>query len=201
MADVDEADAVLAQPPDHAEEDRDFRRVERRRRLVHDDEPGIERYRARERDHLLYGDPEAHDGYVEIDRHAERLHDARGFATHLAPIQMPESQARLATEKDVLGGREIRNQIHFLVDRRDAGALSGARRRERHGPAVQVDLSTVTRVGARKDFDQRRFARAVMSDERVHFTGGDGEIDSGERLYARKMLRDAAHLEQCRLQD
>ena len=35
-----------------------------------------------------------------------------------------------------------------------------------------------------------------MAHERVHFAGGDVEVDSGECLNARKVLRDAAHLEQ-----
>ena len=96
VADVHESDAALAQPFDHGEENRDFGRIERRRRLVHDDEARIERDRARESDHLLHRDAQTHDGHVEVDRHTERLDDPRSVAPHRLPVEVPETAARLA---------------------------------------------------------------------------------------------------------
>ena len=61
------------------------------------------------------------------------------------------------------------------------------------GLAVDFDLSIVGPVSAAEDFHQRAFARAVLTDERVHFAGVDLERNIFERAGGAKTLLHLPH--------
>jgi len=102
---------------------------------------------------------------------------------------------RLPARKNVFRDRQVRAQIHFLVKRAHACRLGFLRRREGHDFACETDRAGVGREDACQHIDQRRFAGAVLSHQRMDFAGEKPEIDALQRLHARECLRDAGCFE------
>src|SRR5690348_1019772 len=61
--------------------------------------------------------------------------------------------------------------------------------------SVDVDLSAVGLMHTGHDFDQRRLAGTVFSDESVDFAGTHIEIDALNGVYAGKRLGDTRQLQ------
>ena len=102
---------------------------------------------------------------------------------------------QLAAEEDVGDDVEVLAEREILEHRRDAErqrrAGIGQRDRlaaERHGAGARL-------MHAGQDLDERRFARAVVADERDDLAGMNVEIDVGQRRDRAEMLGDAAQAE------
>ena len=97
---VDDRNARLRQLPHDLEQGLAFRARERGRRLVHDQDPRVQRQRLGDFDQLLFADPELRDATLRVDLDAEPLQErARGL--HDAPVvdEGPKDQ-RLAAKED-----------------------------------------------------------------------------------------------------
>ena len=123
---------ALGQPSHEALEPRSLRVAERRGRLVHDDEAGVERERARDRDEL----PLAR--LQPLDRRRPAGTCVSPMAASSAPSVASSAsrrsgrrRRRLAAEKDVLGGRQRRDELQLLRDHGDAGGDRLARTAKR----------------------------------------------------------------------
>src|SRR5581483_7623607 len=83
------------------------------------------------------------------------------------------------------------------VPRAPGSADDDARPRARGGEpdprAAQPDLALVRPVEAGEDVHQRRLARAVLAEQRVHLAGGGLEVDALVGDDAREALRDPVH--------
>src|SRR5690606_15212991 len=65
-----------------------------------------------------------------------------------------------------------------------------------HLPFIDnVPLVLAMGIDARQDLHQRRFAGTVFANQRVNFAAAYRKGDVVERLHARKILGDVAHLE------
>ena len=108
---------------------------------------------------------------------------------------------RLGREHDVLGDRHHRDEHEVLVHHADARGDRGVRRVDRERLPVQEHLALVGLVEPVEDVHQRRLARAVLAEERVHLALAEVEVDRVVREDAREALRDAAELEdgRCRI--
>jgi len=87
---------------------------------------------------------------------------------------------------DIVAGGGKAAEVRLLRQIADGGA--GARR-------------TLTAVGFHQpcsDFQKRRFARAVASDQRDALTGRDGQFRAGEKRRAAKGERDVFELKKWR---
>ena len=102
----------------------------------------------------------------------------------------PEDQ-RLAAKEDVLGRGQFGNQIEFLVDDRDAGALGVLNAREANRRALDPDLAVIVDVHAGEDLHQCRFAGAVLAHEGVDFAAPQVEVDVAQRRHAGEGFGDA----------
>ena len=116
----------------------------------------------------------------------------RASLAHGGGIDHPKA-ARLAAEKHVLHHRQLRNQVQFLMDDGDAGALGFDGVADLHGLAVDQDLARIGLVDAAQNLHERRFARAVFTHQRMNFTGADLEFDTLEHAHRTKRLADAPH--------
>ena len=90
----------------------------------------------------------------------------------------------LVAEFDVLRRRHRRHQAGFLIDHADAGCERIARR-------VEIDRLAVDEIIARGQLDgagdrlaERRFAGAVLADQRVDLAGMEIEIDVLDGVHA-----------------
>ena len=77
-------------------------------------------------------------------------------------------------------------------------AIGQAAQRVRHVAAAIGDGAGVERVDAGEDLDERRFAGAVLAEQRDDLAGADVDARIDERLRAAELFRHAAHCQQGR---
>ena len=219
MRDVDDGDAARGQAIDEREELRHLAARERGRRLVHDEDRRVAclvrrslggaglarrslggggRERLRNLDHLPLREAQASDRRARIERHAEVEQQCRRAFVQRAPVDDAAPARRQFAQKNVLGGRQVRNEVELLVDDADAAIARIARAGNLHGQAVETNLAGVLAIGAAQNLHQRRLAGAVLSEQHVHVAGFDGEVHGVERDHAGKGLADPAHFERGR---
>jgi hypothetical protein len=105
---------------------------------------------------------------------------ARGQFAHLRARALAidaQSRARLAPEQHVLPHAQAFDQFEVLVDEPDR--------------AERLDRPLVGRDFAVGDRGQRRFARAVLADERVDVARAQFEVDAVDRRDRAEALADA----------
>ena len=170
--------------------------VEAGGRLVEDEHPRVDVDRAGDRDHLLDGERVRATAAPTTSR--SRLHARErlaGAPAHLPPLDAAEL-AGLAADEDVLGDREVRAEVHLLVDGADAAAAEPAAGcRTRTGAPSRVISPAVDLVDAGEHLDQGRLARAVLAHQGVDLAGEEPQVDVVERADARELLADALHLQ------
>ena len=195
VADVDDPHAVLAQPLDHLEQGVDLAVGEDRARLVEDQDLGVVGEGLGDRDQLLLadgdvGDPDVGQGAVQAEP-VEQL-------VHLGPLGGQVDQrapGQLAADEDVLGHRQLAEQLRLLVDGGDAG-VEGGRGVPAEALPGHLDRALVGGLGAGDHLDQGGLARAVLADQRVHLPGTDVEVDTAQRLDAAVALADAGQAQE-----
>ena len=195
MADVDHADPLLAQLPDHTEERLHLPRLKRRGRLVHDDRSRVHRDGPRDGDHLLNTQAEGAQGSGDFRANAVAFQDLGRVPVHAGLIDHAQRVAGLAPEEHVLGHAEERDQVDLLVNGADPRRLRLARLGERDLFAVEENLALIGPVDPGDDLDQGRFPGTVLADQGVRLSWLKLERDAVEGQYAGEPFRHPAHLE------
>ena len=164
VGDEEDRDAALLEVADDAEQLGALVEVQARRRLVEHQHPDVGEDRPRDGHQLLHGQrvPAQDRGGVDVE--PEVGEDGVRVLAHPRPVDHPEP-ARLATERDVLRDRDVRDQVDLLVDGPDARLLGVVRRPEVHLGPVQPELAV--RQGERPGdrLDQGGLAGAVLAHE------------------------------------
>ena len=186
------------EPLDDREELFDFALGKRGTRFVHHDDARVARQRFRDFDELLLADRQPRHRNIERNLETQLAeHACRQFARRAFVEQT--AAHRLGTERDVLRGRQLRHEVELLIDHPDAEPFGAARRVDMHLAAVDGDRARVGRLRARQDLHQRRLARAVFSDEHVHFAGAQRQRHAGRARERRGTIFEMPrHLEQRR---
>jgi hypothetical protein len=164
---VHDRHALGFQLGDQIEQQVDLARLERRRRLVHDDDAGVGLDRPGDRHHLLDAQAELAERALHVRGDPVPLERVAGLAVHPLEVERPEP-GRLAAQEEVPGDAQLRRQVHLLVDGGDPGPLCAAGRVEGHVLAPQLHRSTVQLIHAGDQLDQRRLTGTVLTDQRVH---------------------------------
>jgi hypothetical protein len=197
VRDVDDRDAAPAKVRDHAMQPRRLSRGEARRRLVHDEQPRVERQRLRDFHELLLRDRQRGHGRVRRHVQVEPLQVRADGIVQAFPVDQPQRSPprRLAPQQDVAGHVEGVDQVQFLMNERDP-------ERGRRPDVVALDarpvdqqLTGVRRLDAADDPHERRLTGAVFAKQRDDLAGADGQARAPERVYSRKSLVDRAKLE------
>ena len=196
VGDVDDGDPVGGQLAHDPEQVLHLVRVEHRRRLVHDDQPGVAGQRPGHADDLLArgGQPAQLAARRDL-RVPEAAQQRAGGVLGVAGTGETQPR-RFVAEHDVLRDAQARDQVELLVDRRDPGGVGGLRGAEHDGLPRPPQLAGVGPVGPGEHLDQRRLAGAVLPQQAVHLARGDVEVDAVERADPREVLDDAPHLQQ-----
>ncbi len=185
VADVDDADPAPLQIANDLEQARDLVRGERRGRLVHDQDAGLEGQRLGNLDELLLRRAESPAGNVQIDRGTQSPKQLRRPGAF--PLMGHESRTRnLLPEKNILIGGQARDEIEFLVDDRDAGAARVVRAVKSHRATVDLDRARVGAMGAAQHLHQGAFSGAIFPQQRQHLAGSEREVDSAQCPDARE---------------
>ena len=126
VGDVHHADPVVGEAAHDLEQGFDLGVVEHRGGLVHDQEADVVGEGSGDRDHLLAGRPHAPDENVGRDGLVvDPAQELGGLAAHAGAVEEPRP-AELVAEEDVLGHREVLDEVELLVD---GGHPSGQSRR------------------------------------------------------------------------
>ena len=198
VADIDDADALLAQHAHDRQQLLDVLLHQRGGRLVHDQHTRIPRQGARDLDPLPVRDRQRTHAVIDVDVLAlQPVQQLARPRAHLRPVQRAPLGAWRMAHEDVLRNRQVREQQQFLVHDRDALRRCGARRCEMHGLAIHLHLAAVGAMHAAHDLDQGRFAGAVLAQQGMHFAGTHVERDVLQHADARERFGDAGELDQC----
>ena len=138
------------------------------RRLIHDEDLGVQRDGLRDFDDLLVGDRQAVGQLGGIDRHFEAVEELLGVAPHGRVVDEAKAPPGLTPHVDVLGDRQVGEQRGFLVDHRDSGGLRFRGGLEAHRMALDQELSGVWLVDAGEDLHERRLTRTVFAGKGVN---------------------------------
>ena len=192
MADVENGDALADELADDAEDVLQLVLVERRRRLVHDDDLGVHGQRARDRRKLLVGDGQRLESRVDWKFGADPLQRLFGATPARAPVNDEETARRMAEEQVLLDG-QLRHQVELLVDHRNPRHRPLVRRTHADRGAVEQDLAARRAMRAGDDLQQGRLAGAVGAEQAMDLARPDGQRRLLERHDVRReRLADAA---------
>ncbi|MNL02110.1 hypothetical protein D3C87_1226050 [compost metagenome] len=93
-------------------------------------------------------------------------------------------------EEQVFGDGHFRHQMQLLVNHRDAAADAVSGRLERHGLLADLQLAAARDVSTAEDFQQGRFAGAVLAHQGVNLAGMGDKADSVQRFHPGKGFAD-----------
>ena len=172
-----------------------FLRCQGRSGLVEDNDLRFEPDRPGDLDHLPLGGAERQDRRRRIDREIERLKKLLRFDIDAAQAVEEFLVAQIEVLRDGHRGHET----GLLIDHRDAVSPSQSRAGDMDLLAVETDFAPGRHDRPREDLDQRRFAGAVLSQDRVNLAATQVEVDVLQRGDAAIGLSDASHLEERRL--
>ena len=122
---------------------------------------------------------------------AEGRHQGLGVLVHARSPQ-PAEPRRLPPEIDILGNREVSGQRQLLVDDADAELIGVGDAANPRRAAVDFDRARLRHVDPAEDFDQRRLARPVFTQQGVDLAAAELEIhavqgrDRGKPLSSRR---------------
>ena len=192
VGDVDDRDALVAQPPDEREEALRLVMGERGGRLVEDQQPGRSRQGAGDLDDLPLADAQRRHESTRVDVDVELLEDLAG----------PSIDARASRRRpNRLGSRpsemfsatvSVGRVLELLEDDGDAEVAGGDRGQRRVGDLVDDDLAPVGRVVAGDDLDERGLAGPVLTEQGQHGAADGVEVHPVEDLDATERLADAS---------
>jgi hypothetical protein len=147
---------------------------EDRRRLVEDEDAGARQQHLDDLDPLPLRNRQFVDAAAGIDRKAELGGLGRDLSLDLAKTRR-ETPAPIG-EQHVFGDGERLHQLEFLVHHSDAASHRIARAGEHDLFAVNEEPPGLRGVEAGGHVHQRRFAGAVLAQERVDLAGVGREI-------------------------
>ena len=194
VADEHDRGPVRLEAVDDRDQLADLLRGEHRAGLVEHEDPGVAIERLEDLDPLLGADRDVLDQRVGIDRQAVAVRQLAHAGAGGLEIE-PAPPARLLTEHDVLGHRHHRHEHEVLVDHPDPQRDRGRRRADLHLLPVDEDLALVGGVQAVQHRHQRRFAGAVLTEQRMDLARHHVEVDPVVGDDRAEPLGDAPQLE------
>ena len=167
VADERQPDPARLDACDQLEHAARFVGLHRGRRLVEDEEAGLQQERAGDLYELALGRTQATGQRGRRDLEAELREQLADAISDGAAVDEPSAATRRAGlhADDVVGDGEVREEVVVLVDHRDPGLERRGRGREAHGMAVEEHLADRRANRAGEHLDERALARAVLPDE------------------------------------
>src|SRR4029077_10295535 len=170
VADDDDAEPALAQPPDQVEDLSGLGHPQRRGRLVEQNHLGVAKEGTRYSDLLALTARERPDLAAQAGNgHRDAGEQLAGAVLHPRLVELARSlpdtgRDHLLAEEEIGDDVEVVAQREVLVDGRDAERGRILRPRDRDLPAVEIDRAVVGSVDAGDGLHHRRLAGAVVAD-------------------------------------
>ena len=170
MADEHNGLPLLREAADDLEQLLRLLRREHRRRLVEDEDVRAAVERLQDLDALLLADRDVLDAGMRVDGQRVALGELADPLLGRPVVEEDAVPGRLQREHDVLRHGHHRDQHEVLVHHAHARVDRRARRAEADRLPLDHDLALVRVVEAVEDVHQRRLARTVLAEERVHLS-------------------------------
>ena len=169
---VDDGRPLRLHPADVLHQDLDLRVGQRGCRFVHDQDLGLFGDGLRDLDKLHVGDRESVDPCFGINVHSEPREQLTGLADHGSFIDKGVSRSLpdRFSDENVLIDRKLRRQIEFLINHLHAVAAVLRQLFADQFLSLQQDAPLVCLDRSGDTFDDRRFACAVFTDQRMHLS-------------------------------
>ena len=197
VGDIGDADAALAQAPDHLQQPSRIRIRQCGRRLVHDDQLGVLRQGLGDLDPLAVRHREAADDGIDVEIMAvERIEQGASAGPHGGPVHAAPAGARRMADIDVLRHAQLGEQQQFLIDRGDALGRRLAGRGKSDRLAFDPHLAGIGRLHPGDDLDQRGFPGAVLAQQRMDLARPDIEADVVQHPHRAEGFRDPRQFHQ-----
>ncbi len=149
MRNVQNGDALRPQPPQMGKESSDLRLAQAGGRLVEDQQPRAASHRAGDSHLLFFRRRQFLDHAVCFDRNSKLSQPPACFSMQSRPIDAaPNSTRPTLAEQQILGHRQMRKALQFLLYGRDACGQRIPRRRECHRVSAETDRSAIRRLNA-----------------------------------------------------
>ena len=190
VGNIEDAHALVRQRVDDLEKVLAFQIRQRGGRLIENEQGGIQRQPLENFHDLPLGDAEIFNDIVGADREAVTVDDCLHLPGALTLVEQTEPAARLATEQNIFGDGQRRDEAQLLEHRADAKIPRVAARADLYALAVVEYLAVVQRIYAGDDFYERGFSRAVFAHQRVDFPLFDGETGVVKNRNAGKALHN-----------
>ena len=118
---------------------------------------------------------------LRIDRGIKLGEQCGAAAVLFLRVDQPGRRLQFASKKNVLGDRQVGDQIQFLIDDRDPSIQRLPWIRELDALAIQQNLPIIGLLGTGEDVHERRLAGPVLADQAVNLAGVDleGRLDPG----------------------
>ena len=136
-------------------------------------------------------DGEVGDARLHVHRQLQFIHQLPRAAVERTAVDDAVAR-RFAGGEDVFGDGEVVAQAKLLKDDGDAARRRLARACRRIGRAVERHAAAGWLMHPGENFDQRRFARAVLAEQGMYLPGAHGEIDVAQGGDAGENFADAA---------
>ena len=175
MRNIDDGDALGLEIRDDAEQDIDLGRAQGRSRLVHDENARVARDGLGDLDQLLLADHQVFDFRARIDRRLQTFEESARLA-FLFGVVDPSRSHDLVIDENVLGDREIAEQVQLLEHHADAVRHRVAGVDEGDRLSVEQNAPGGRLFDAGDHLDQRRLARAVLANQDVYRATADLEV-------------------------
>ena len=199
VGDKNYANALIPQPTHHAKELLHLVVIQRRRRLVQNQDLTFHINRPGNGDHLLHCQRVLFQvsGHVNVQLHV--LHELGSLGDHDLALNGSEFCQRLPADKQILCHRQIGAEVDFLIHGGNAFFLGVQRVLIDHRAvdSVNVNLTGLEFVDAGQAFDQRGFTGAVLAHQGPDLSLFQGEIHTVQCLDAGKCHADTFHFQYC----
>jgi hypothetical protein len=177
MRDVQDRDAPSHELAEDAEEARRLALVQRRVRLVEDQQTRFLEQDPGQLDELPLTDRKPAHGNVGIDLETHALQHRYRAGRHRVPGYDTTTHGGSAHEQ-VREDRAMREEAQLLVHDPDAPLARRSGRPERQCLAVERDGPGVWDHAPREHLHQRRLAGAVLTDDGMDGAGGDVQVEA-----------------------
>ena len=111
------------------------------------------------------------------------------------PIHARQRADSVQPHADVLRHAQIRKKSGLLVDACDTEPVRDSRSEMRNALPGDIDRAAIRLVCAGDDLDERRFARAILAEQRMHFARPQIERHALERTHRAEGFGDGGELE------